>query len=138
MIEVSVNINRSLDIISVQAVRIYPTTRPPEEGEVCLYDLYIKEEKTGVTIGFPYGDGIALAAKMLESANKILGSGGYSNTDDVDWDWRIGLVEQDLIAIKALAEMQDIGGGSDENVLTAINILSRKLEELKKEIEEDK
>jgi hypothetical protein len=71
MIEVAVNINREYEIGSVQAVRIFPTIRNPEKGEVCLYKLYDNEEDTGAVIAMDYGDGMLLAQKLLSVANYL-------------------------------------------------------------------
>jgi hypothetical protein len=73
MIEVSININRELDIVSVQAVRISPTGYMPLMGQECEYELYINTVKTGVIVEFPYGSALALSSRLLGIADDIIG-----------------------------------------------------------------
>jgi len=70
MIEVAVNINREVYIGAAQAVRIYPTNRKPEIGEMCKYALYFDTEESEEILEFPYGDGMKLAEAMLRAYNR--------------------------------------------------------------------
>ena len=72
MIGVQVRINNTDLIANIQAIRIKPIHRNPEPGELCTYQtrIYNQDYKK---LNFPFGDGVALAQKLLEL---------YSNTSE--------------------------------------------------------
>ncbi len=72
MIGVQVKINNTDLIANIQAIRIKPIHRYPKQGELCTYRIRIYNQNFK-KLNFPYGDGIALAQKMLEL---------YSNTSE--------------------------------------------------------
>jgi hypothetical protein len=66
VIRVKIGINNSLSLTDIYAVRVRPTNRKPEEGEICKYELfeYPKQEKL-FDFDFPYGDADLLAVQMI-------------------------------------------------------------------------
>ena len=72
MISVTVRINNEQIIMNSQAIRTKPIHRTPKQGELCTYQIRIYNQNFK-KLNFPFGDGIALAHKVLEL---------YSNTSE--------------------------------------------------------
>ena len=78
MMRLKVDINGVMDILNLYVVRVKPTHRNPEDGELCTYELYRGSGERGSTsellteFQFPYGDGILLSAEMLEVYQSVL------------------------------------------------------------------
>ena len=73
MLELTVDINRKEELLSLTVVRIAPDTDPIEKGTICTYKFFINGEYSGVKLKHPYGDGISLAKRMFDEYFEIEG-----------------------------------------------------------------
>ena len=69
MLEVNININRKVDIVTLHAVRTKPKSKTVKDGVICTYDVVYNNTTVGSIKG-AYGCGIDLAIRLLEEWKK--------------------------------------------------------------------
>ncbi len=71
MMELTININKREEILTIQAVRIHPLSQEIKLGTLCTYNLYLESEPLDIRIESPFGDGIKLGKVMLDTYLEI-------------------------------------------------------------------